>query len=91
MQMLPEPHLSHLFVATSIAWERDRKGWAPLMDGIIHYKYAALYSNLLEPFRNPAFGPLLATIAGEAAAEQQKRLSESIQQQGEDQVQGQRY
>ena len=32
------------------------------MNGFIHYNYAALYSDLLEPFRNEAFGPRLATI-----------------------------
>ena len=32
------------------------------MNSIIHYNYAALYSDLLEPFRSEAFGPRLATI-----------------------------
>src|SRR6516165_8520718 len=33
-----------------------------VMNSIIHYNYAALYSDLLEPFRSEAFGPRLATI-----------------------------
>ena len=32
------------------------------MDTVFNYDYAALYSALLEPFRNEAFGPRVATI-----------------------------